>query len=78
MKIVDWIYILLYGENLKLDDLQFAYQAECSTNMYTWLVLETIDYFTRNGGEVYACSMDMTKAFDLVVHSLLLMKLLAV
>ena len=36
-----------------------------------------LDYFLRKGGEVFACSMDMTKAFDLVVHSKLLGKLLA-
>ena len=77
LKIVDWIIILLHGESLQLDDLQFAYQPKCSTNMCTWLVVETIDYFLRNGGEVFACSMDMTKAFDLVVHSKLLGKLLA-
>ena len=73
LKIVDWIIILLYGKSLQLDDLQFAYQPSCSTNMCTWLVVETIDYFLRNGGEVFACSMDMTKAFDLVVHSKLLL-----
>ena len=75
LKIVDWIIILLHGESLQLDDLQFAYQPKCSTNMCTWLVVETIDYFLRNGGEVFACSMD--NAFDLVVHSKLLGKLLA-
>ena len=31
----------------------------------------------RNGGDVFACYMEMTKAFDLVVHSKLLSKLLA-
>ena len=77
LKIVDWVIILLYGDCLKLHDLQFAYQAKCSTNMCTWLVVETIDYFIRRGGEVFACAMDMTTAFDLVVHSKLLMKLLA-
>ena len=51
---VDW-------KELKLDDTQFAYQAGSSTKMCTWLVIETMDYFTRNRGEVYACSMDMTK-----------------
>ena len=76
LKIVDWVIILLYGDCLKLNDLQFAYQPKCSTNMCTWLVVETIDYFIRNGGEVFACAMDMTKAFDLVVHSKLLLKLL--
>ena len=77
LKIVDWVVILLYGDCLNLHDLQFAYQAKCSTNMCTWLVVETIDYFIRKGGEVFACAMDMTKAFDLVVQSKLLMKMLA-
>ena len=77
LKILDWVIILLYGECLQLHDLQFAYQPKCSTNMCTWLVVETIDYFLRNGGEVFACAMDMSKAFDLVVHSKLLLKLLA-
>ena len=76
LKIFDWVVILLYGDCLQLHDLQFAYQPKCSTNMCTWLVVETIDYFLRKGGEVFACAMDMTKAFDLVVHSKLLMKLL--
>ena len=77
LKVLDWIIILLYGDSLRPDDLQFAYQENCATNMFTWLVVETIDYFLREGGEVFACSMDMTKAFDLVVHSKLLSKMLA-
>ena len=44
--------------------------------MYTWLALETISYFHRNGSEVYTCLMDMSKAFDTVKHSLLFKKLL--
>ena len=44
--------------------------------MCTWMVLETISYFMRNGSEVFTCCMDMTKAFDLVRHSLLFKKLL--
>ena len=77
LKVFDWVIILLYGDCLQLHDLQFAYQPNCSSNMCTWLVVETINYFLRKGGEVFACAMDMTKAFDLVVHSKLLMKLLA-
>ena len=45
--------------------------------MCTWAVLETIGYFMRNGSEVYTCTMDMTKAFDLVKHSLLFKKLIS-
>ena len=47
LKIVDWVIILLYGDSLKLNDLQFAYQPNCSTNMCTWLVVETIDYLSE-------------------------------
>ena len=42
--------------------------------MCTWAVLETIDFF-RNHSDVFFCTMDMTKAFDLGQHSLLFRKL---
>ena len=75
LKIIDWVILLLFGTSLCLDDLQFAYQPGGSTNMCTWAVIETIGYFMRHGSEVYACTMDMTKAFDLVKHGLLFRKL---
>ena len=46
--------------------------------MCTWLAIETIDHFLRNDGEVFSCMMDMTKAFDMVQHSLLFRKLMDV
>ena len=44
--------------------------------MATWLALETISYFLRNGSEIFSCLMDMTKAFNLVQHSKLFRKLI--
>ena len=48
-------------------------------NYYVYMgsraVVETISYFLRNGSEVFGCTMDMTKAFDLVKHSILFRKL---
>ena len=44
--------------------------------MCTWLVVESISYFLRNGSEVVATFMDMKKAFDMVKHSLLFRKLI--
>ena len=76
LKLFDWIILILYGSELSLDPLQFAYQAGCSTTMCTWSVVETIDYFLRNGSNVYSCCMDMSKAFDSLKHSLLFKKLL--
>ena len=69
LKLIDWIIIILFGESLGLNDLQFAYQPGVSTNMCTYAILETVDYFLRNGSEIFACTMDMTKAFNLsLIH----------
>ena len=75
LKIFDWIVMTLFGNTLGLDELQFSYQKNCSTTMCTWLVVENIGHYTRNGSEVFTCFMDMKKAFDLVKHSLLFKKL---
>ena len=40
------------------------------------IYLETINHFITNGSEVFTCIMDMTKAFDKVVHSVLYRKLM--
>ena len=77
LKMLDWIIILLFGDTLSLHDLQFAYQPEVSGNMCTYAVLETVDYFLRNGSDVFMCTMDMTKAFDVTMHSLLFSKMLS-
>ena len=76
MKIFDWVIILAFSKHLKFDDLQFAYQANVSTSMCTWTAVETISYFLRNGSDVFTCLMDMSKAFDMVKHSVLFTKLL--
>ena len=75
LKIFDLIVLLLFGENLGFDDLQFSYQQNCSTTMCTWLMVENTNYFLRNGSNVYSCFMDMRKAFDTVQHSKLFQKL---
>ena len=67
--------LLLHKDGLNIDEMQFGFQQDTSTNMCTWLAVETIEYFLRNGSDVFACLMDMTKAFDKVQHSKLLWKL---
>ena len=76
LKIFDWVIMNLYGKVLGLDELQFSYQKNCSTTMCTWLVVESINHFNRNGSDVFTCFMDMKKAFDTVKHSLLFRKLI--
>ena len=49
LKICDWVVLLLFEKELRTDELQFGFQQKTSANMCTWLVVETIDYFQRNG-----------------------------
>ena len=44
LQIFDWIVLLLFGENLGFDDLQFSCQQNCSTTMCTWLMVESTNY----------------------------------
>ena len=76
LKLIDWVIILLEGDSLGLNELQFAYQAGCSTVMCTWAALETVDFFLKHGSEVFTCATDMSKAFDLTLHSLMFTKML--
>ena len=73
---MDWVIIILYGEDLKFDDFQFSYQGNSSPSLCSWIALETISMYLRNGSEVYGCLMDCTKAVDTVQHSLLFKKML--
>ena len=74
LKVFDWVVLLLYSDDLKVDELQFGFQQNTSTSMCTWLAVEAIEYFMRNGSDVYVCVMGMTKAFDTVQHSKLFWK----
>ena len=78
LKLIDWVIVHLFGQKLNLDELQFAYQSGASTTMCTWAVIETVGYFLRNGSEVFTCQTDMSKAFDMLKHSLLFRKLIDV
>ena len=70
LKLIDWVFIILFGTNFALNDFQFAYQAGCSTTMCTWAVLETVDYFLKNDSEVFTCAMDMTALNSFLIWSL--------
>jgi hypothetical protein len=75
LKQFDWIIVNLFGEALGFHDLQFAYQPGVSANMCSWAVVETVGYFLRNGSDVFGCSMDKTKAFDVCKFSILFRKM---
>ena len=76
LKLIDWIIIILFGSTFGLNDLQFAYQPGVSGNMCSWAIMETVDFYLRNNSEVFACCMDMSKAFDVTTHSKMFKKMI--
>ena len=66
LKLLDIVILLLEGEKLGCDPMQFGFQAKSSTTMCTWAVNSVIDHFISNGRSVFGCAMDLSKAFDMV------------
>ena len=75
LKLFDLVIILLEGNKLTCDQLQFGFQEKSSTTMCTFAVTAVIDYYNRAGSTVYACAMDMSKAFDMVEWKSLFLEL---
>ena len=76
LKVFDNCLLLLFGDLLSNDVLQFGFQKGCSTVQCTWAVQETISNYLRNGSEVYCCLLDFSKAFDKVNFEELFQKLI--
>ena len=66
LKLLDIVILILEGDKLGFDPMQFAYQPKASTTMCSWTATAVIEHFTRNGTAVFGAAMDMSKAFDLV------------
>ena len=76
LKLVDLVFLELEGSKLTFDQLQFAYQRNSSTTTCSWMVSSVIEHFNKKGTTVYAASMDMSKAFDMVNWRILFSDLL--
>ena len=75
LKIFDHIILNISKDDFVFTNLQFGFQKCNSSAMCTWMLIETVSYFTSRGGPVYLCLLDLKKAFDTVKHDLLFSKL---
>ena len=66
LKLLDIVLLLLEGDKLGCDELQFGFQEKSSTTMCTWAISAVIDHYISQGSVVYGCAMDLSKAFDMV------------
>ena len=66
LKLIDIVILILDGDKLGCNQLQFGFQQKSSTTMCSWVVTSVIEEYNRNGSSVYGCAMDLSKAFDMV------------
>ena len=76
LKILDWILLKLFGKNLSPGLHQFGFMKQSPTTMCSWVVSETINYFTNRNSPVYFHLLDLPKAFDSVEFVTLFKKLI--
>ena len=69
--------MIVWGDVLEADSMQFGFRKGMSTTQCTWLVHEVTTYFMRRGTPVTACLLDCSKAFDKCRFDKLFEKLIA-
>ena len=76
LKVLDNVILILWGNLLGSDCLQFGYKKESSGTQCSWMVLEVVSYYRRHDTTVKCATLDCTKAFDRCVFSTLFTKVL--
>ena len=78
LKLFEKTILLIWGDILSSDSLQFGYKAGTSTTQCSWLVQEVVGHYLREGSHPLVVVLDCSKAFDLCkfdkLFSLLLQK----
>ncbi|KAJ0179383.1 hypothetical protein K1T71_005095 [Dendrolimus kikuchii] len=74
-KVLDSVINSKLTRKLNLIDAQFGFRADLSTESAILSLKHTIRYYTKRRTSVYACFLDLSKAFDLVAYDLLWNKL---
>lgn len=64
-KLLDYVIITYFEDVLGSSDQRFPYKPNFSTTVYTFMFIETIQYYRLNGSDVYGTLLECSKAFDL-------------
>ena len=77
LKLFEYVILIVWGDILGSDSMQFGFKPGVSTTQCTWLVTEVANYFMRRGTAVTACLLDCSMAFDKCLFDKLFEKLVA-
>ena len=75
-KLFERCILMIWGDRLHSDSLQFGFKKKYSTGQATWLVQEVLQHYLRQGSKPVAVVLDCTKAFDLAKFDILFGRLL--
>ena len=59
----------MYGSNLKVDELQFGYTKDSSTELATWTLIQTIMHYKKHNTNAFILFADCSKAYERILHS---------
>ena len=76
LKCFEQCILLIWGDQLHTNSLQFGFKKQCSTGTATWLVHEVLQHYLRRGSRPVAVVLDCTKAFDLARFDILFGRLI--
>ena len=75
LKLFENVIVIIWGDKLGTDTLQFGFKAGTSTTECSWLVMEVASYYLRMGTPCLVTLLDCSKAFDMCKFSTLFEKL---
>ena len=75
-KVFEHVLGALFEPFLSTSTYQFGFKRKSSCSHAIFCLKETINYYSKNGSNVFCSFLDATKAFDRLVHSGLFLKLL--
>jgi hypothetical protein len=70
-KVLDRLLDKHLERHMGLNDAQFGFRPKLSTESAILCLRQTVQYYTARNTPVYACFLDLTRAFDLVNYSVL-------
>ena len=68
LKIFEYVVLILWGDRMSTDSMQFGFKKEASTTQCSWLVLEVAQGFYQRGGTVHAAFLDLSMAFAMFIQ----------